>query len=194
MGNSTSNQKLKYNIAYTNGDKYEGEILDGIREGFGTYIYQTGDKYIGYWHENKKHGTGTFYGREGNLYIGQWRNNQKDGLGTYYFKTGEKYIGEFKSGKKDGKGYWFSCDGNKYVGYFSDNKKNGTGIIYLANGKICRELWDNGILIEFEQINEKPNTELKLISLEKEGKLLNLKSSDNFLDNSFENYIGNLNI
>ena len=194
MGNSNSNRKQKYNFAYTNGDKYEGEILEGLREGFGTYLYQTGDKYIGYWHENEKHGTGTFYARDGNLYVGQWRNNQKDGVGTYYFKTGEKYVGEFKFGKKEGRGYWLSNDGNRYVGYFLDNKKNGSGIIYLANGKKCRELWKNGVLIEFEQIIDKTIEETRLVPLDQEAKLNNLNtnvtSNDNFLDNSFENYIG----
>lgn len=169
--------------------------MDGLREGFGTYYYHIGDRYVGYWHENKKHGTGTFYSKDGNLYVGQWRNNEKDGLGTYYYKTGEKYIGEFKMGKKNGRGYFLSSDGNKYVGFFFDNKKNGSGVIYLNNGKKCRELWRNGLLIEFEEITENKQ-ELKTIktadvdNLKSSKTNVNTEDNENIQDNSFENYIG----
>ena len=169
--------------------------MNDLREGFGTYSYNNGDKYFGYWHENKKHGTGTFFFKDGNLYVGQWRNNEKDGLGTFYYKTGDKYIGEFKAGKKNGKGYFISNDGNKYVGFFEENKKNGPGLIYLKTGKKCRELWCNGLLIKFDQIEEKNDDVLEknLNSLELANQhLYNLESQvkEIYQDNSFDNYIG----
>ena len=169
--------------------------MNDLREGFGTYSYNNGDKYFGYWHENKKHETGTFFFKDGNLYVGQWRNNEKDGLGTFYYKTGDKYIGEFKAGKKNGKGYFISNDGNKYVGFFEENKKNGPGLIYLKTGKKCRELWCNGLLIKFDQIEEKNDDVLEknLNSLELANQhLYNLESQvkEIYQDNSFDNYIG----
>jgi hypothetical protein len=45
--------------SYPNGDVYDGDFLDGIREGRGTYRYgKSGDIYDGEWIKNLKHGIG----------------------------------------------------------------------------------------------------------------------------------------
>jgi hypothetical protein len=45
--------------SYPNGDVYDGDFADGIREGRGTYRYgKNGDVYQGEWFENLKHGIG----------------------------------------------------------------------------------------------------------------------------------------
>ena len=45
--------------SYPNGDVYDGDFADGIREGRGTYRYgKNGDIYYGEWFENLKHGIG----------------------------------------------------------------------------------------------------------------------------------------
>jgi len=59
-------------INYNNGDKYEGEYIDNIKEGKGIYYYNNGDKYEG-----------------------EFVNYKKEGYGTYYYKSEEKYEGEF---------------------------------------------------------------------------------------------------
>jgi len=185
---SSSNKKEKFKITYNNGDRFEGEMLNGIREGYGSYFYHVGDKYVGYWHNNKKHGTGALIYKEGNLYVGLWRCGEKDGMGSIYLKTGEKYVGEFKNGKKHGRGYLYSYDGTKYVGFFHENKKHGRGLIYSKNDKMCRELWDSGILIENEKIDKKETSDNNhpIMSTMK-GKS---EISENLInDNSFENYI-----
>ena len=162
MGIATSSNKTE-NIAlsYTNGDKYEGEIKNGIREGFGTYYYHNGDKYEGMWLKGKKNGTGTLYYKEGNLFVGQWKNSEKEGIGTLYLKNGEKYYGEFKSGKRSGKGILTSPDNNKYIGYFKDNKKHGVGIIHYNKGKIAIEEWISGILISSKILSEEDLQNIK---------------------------------
>ena len=41
---------------YPNGDIYDGEFVDGVRQGKGKYTYGTGenpDKYEGLWHKNE---------------------------------------------------------------------------------------------------------------------------------------------
>ena len=44
---------------YPNGDTYDGEFMDGIRESRGTYRYAAkGEKYDGEWKKNLKHGIG----------------------------------------------------------------------------------------------------------------------------------------
>ena len=61
--------------------RYEGEIKDGKREGFGKYYYSTGD-----------------------YYEGEFKNNHKDGKGKYVYFNKDVYIGEYKDGKIHGKG------------------------------------------------------------------------------------------
>jgi hypothetical protein len=181
MGNTSSNNKKdSYILSYTNGDKYEGEVLNGVREGHGIYYYHNGDKYEGWWQNNKKHGMGTLYYKDGNLYIGQWRNSEKEGIGTLYFRNGEKYYGEFKSGKKNGKGYLVAADGNKFIGHFKDNKKDGKGVIYYKKNKIAREEWNDGVLIS--------SNLLATTSENKNSEVNNLLSSKEF-DISFDNYL-----
>lgn len=45
-----------------NGDMYSGEYKNGVRCGYGEYVYvnQNGAKYIGYYKDNKKSGHGVF--------------------------------------------------------------------------------------------------------------------------------------
>ena len=73
----------KMTITYDNGDKYEGEFVDNVKEGRGIYTYYNGDKYEGEFFED-----------------------EKDGFGVYYYKNGERYEGQFKNDKKDGHVFW----------------------------------------------------------------------------------------
>lgn len=52
-----------------NGDKYEGDFKNGVKEGNGTFFpliilgimnYMNGDKYEGEWKDNMKNGHGNF--------------------------------------------------------------------------------------------------------------------------------------
>ena len=54
---------------------YEGETLNGIRHGYGTYIFPSGARYIGSWNNGKKHGIGTFIYPDGSRYEGKSKQN-----------------------------------------------------------------------------------------------------------------------
>lgn len=147
MGSSltTDNSRI-HCLTYANGDRYEGEMVNGVREGKGTYFYHNGDKYEGWWQGNKKNGMGTLYYKNGNLHIGQWINSEKNGFGSFYYRSGDKYHGEFVNGKQEGRGKFMSRDGSTYSGYFSQNQKDGKGIMYYSKGKISKEVWEKGVL------------------------------------------------
>ena len=70
---------------YPNGDTYDGEFMDGIRESRGTYRYASkGEKYDGEWKDNKACGHGKFTHVEGDTYEGQWANDKANGcLGPF---------------------------------------------------------------------------------------------------------------
>ena len=72
--NGTDEQK------YSDGSDYNGNYLEGKREGQGIYTFDNGD-----------------------YYDGQWKNDLMSGEGVYYFSDGATLSGVFKKGKlKDG--------------------------------------------------------------------------------------------
>lgn len=63
-------------IEWKSGDIYEGENINGYKDGYGRYIW-----------------------RDGSHYIGGWKGGRLDGIGLYQFTNGRKMIGTFRSGK-----------------------------------------------------------------------------------------------
>ena len=45
---------------YSNGNIYEGDWKDDLKNGKGFMLYPTGAKYHGDWVKGKKHGTGVY--------------------------------------------------------------------------------------------------------------------------------------
>lgn len=56
-------------------DVYEGEFVNGIVHGQGTYLWSDGDKYIGQFNNGKAHGRGIMMYRDGRRVEGVWKNN-----------------------------------------------------------------------------------------------------------------------
>lgn len=73
-------------IKYANGNTYEGNVKEGVRDGSGTFTWCAAD------------------GSELASYKGDWQDDQMDGSGTYYY-TKESYprlTGTFQNGVPDG--------------------------------------------------------------------------------------------
>ena len=156
--NNRPNGKGK--LYYNNGNiLYEGDFINGKREGFGKYIDKNGDVYEGQWLNGKKHGEGKIFYKNGDLlyegdfvkgkkegkgkyiyknfnyYIGQWLNDLPDGTGTIYYKNGDiLYEGEFVKGKYEGLGKFIHKNGNYYIGDFVNDKRHGKGKEYKKDG------------------------------------------------------------
>ncbi|MFA7550810.1 MAG: hypothetical protein WCZ68_08730, partial [Sedimentibacter sp.] len=60
---------------YVNGDKYEGEFVNGMKEGLGTYTFENGNKYVGKFKDGKKEGSGVLYYIDGTIEEGKWEND-----------------------------------------------------------------------------------------------------------------------
>lgn len=58
---------------YSNGDKYFGEMEDGLRHGFGMLLYQNGSIFRGKFQNNSKEGLGKLEASNGDEYIGRCR-------------------------------------------------------------------------------------------------------------------------
>ena len=50
----------KGNFFYINGDLYEGERINGNKDGYVIYKFGKGGIYSGYWKNSLKHGTGNY--------------------------------------------------------------------------------------------------------------------------------------
>lgn len=61
----------KASVQYTNGDLYEGDYVDGKKEGKGVYIYRNGDKFEGQYKDNRRTGLGRIDYSDGGFYHGK---------------------------------------------------------------------------------------------------------------------------
>lgn len=127
-------------------DAYEGELNpDGLPEGQGTILYPNGDRYEGQWLNGKKHGQGTMTYANGNVYTGQYENGLKHGKGTFTYTNQDVYEGEFQQGKKEGQGQYTYADGEQYIGTFQDDVIEGIGrYVNAADSVLAEGQWENG--------------------------------------------------
>lgn len=102
---------------------YEGDITNGLPNGFGVLTYQ----------------------KSGSTYTGEIRNGIFEGNGVFRFKSGARFEGKFINDKIISGTYFFK-NGKKYVGEFSNNEFNGYGKLYDSSGKLIYEgiFKDNG--------------------------------------------------
>ena len=83
---------------YENGDKYEGEILNGLLNGKGKYTWANGDVYEGDFSNNLMHGKGKFIYINGNVYEGDFAKGKYEGHGKLTYASGKVEEGNFKDG------------------------------------------------------------------------------------------------
>ncbi|MDM8558281.1 hypothetical protein [Candidatus Parabeggiatoa sp. HSG14] len=57
-------------------DLYEGEFINGIINGQGTYVWPNGDRYVGQFEKGKASGRGTMKSTDGFEKSGFWRNGK----------------------------------------------------------------------------------------------------------------------
>jgi hypothetical protein len=83
--------------------KYEGEIVTGVPNGWGTITFPSGSNYVGGFKDGKRTGQGTmsFFdgGKYKGKYEGKWNDGRKNGQGTETYPSGRKYEGEWKNNK-----------------------------------------------------------------------------------------------
>ena len=142
---------------------YEGDFVDGKKEGKGKLFYDDGEYYIGDFLNDKRHGKGIIYYKDNmQKYKGDFENDVAKGKGElfqknyYYFgdfndgvpngkgflliyEYNFTYEGDFVDGKFEGNGKLIYPNGNYYIGQFLDCKKYGNGILFSSDHKIIYE-------------------------------------------------------
>ena len=133
-------------IIYKNGTKYEGKLKQNKHNGFGKLTQLDGEVFIGEWKDGKINGTGTRYHSNGDKYVGNYKNNIRNGNGHYMFSNGDSYEGNWENGKANGQGKFRFQNGNMYQGEFKDNLISGNGSFTMKNGDIYIGTFTNGLM------------------------------------------------
>ena len=79
-------------------------LLGGCWNGRGTLRFANGNVYEGDFKNNVREGKGTLRFANGEVYEGDFKNGRREGKGTYRFANGEVYEGDWKNGRTVGKG------------------------------------------------------------------------------------------
>lgn len=152
----------KYNIKYSNGDRYfgyfspnwtkeifgildfkggnhyEGQFKADLFEGRGRLIFNQGDYYEGEFKQDKANGYGKYVNTDGEIYVGYWKDDKQNGQGELLLKDGSRYEGTFVNGMKDGEGRITWPDTSFYVGHFAENYYEGFGCYRMRNEKLYK--------------------------------------------------------
>ena len=112
---------------------------DTVAQNFGdTIFYETGDKYIGEMENGLANGFGKMFWADGSYYEGNWKNNYQIKL---IWSSGETYEGNWVMGLQKGKGTMTWTNGDYYEGSFEDGLLEGKGTLWFANGIIQKGKW-----------------------------------------------------
>jgi hypothetical protein len=142
----------KYNI---DDATYEGEWLDGKKEGKGKIIFRSGSIFEGSFKNDLKEGYGKmYYYPSGNYFEGEWQKDVKCGMGTMnWTDIREKYMGQWGNNQQEGWGVhiWLESKGegkylrNRYEGNWKGGVREGFGVFYYANGSKYEGYWKNNM-------------------------------------------------
>lgn len=135
-----SNLEIKNNttqglLTLDNGDKYKGEINDGLPNGKGILINAKGIKYKGTFVLGKLEGLGTCTWPSGQKYKGNFFEGKLHGKGIVKLANGDRFEGDFLNNKQTGHGSFTWINGDTYIGDYVDGKRHGRGKLILK-GKI----------------------------------------------------------
>ena len=109
-----------------NKSNYEGQVENGIPNGYGRARRPDGVKFVGEFKNGKRHGFGVLTTSDGGKYIGEFRELRVHGFATY-FAPDIIYTGEWKKGLQDGYGLIKESGGRHYLGEWKEGKRNGYG-------------------------------------------------------------------
>ena len=130
--------RLEVPLSFTTRTVYNGNWVDGKRDGRGTY-WNGDDRhlYIGQWKDDKRHGRGSYF-----FNLAEWRENQYTEF--WLSQNTENYTGDFVNDLYQGRGVYRWKDGSRFEGGFFANEKHGFGTYYYSTGTARQQLWDYG--------------------------------------------------
>nr|CCA28161.1 conserved hypothetical protein [Albugo laibachii Nc14] len=113
---------------------YDGNYLDGTKQGIGKMCFPNGDVYHGEWKDDKMHGEGSFMYANGDIYSGEFDQGIREGQGTYEYGADRSLLIGKWSQNAFIDGRWKFKDGGEYTGRFENGKPIGPCVIKSNNG------------------------------------------------------------
>lgn len=113
---------------------YEGEWINGKRDGFGVLKWKDGSIFKGFFVNDMANGLGKQHHKQGETYVGEWVNDRAEGIGHFTNTNGCTYQGEWVSDKQEGFGREVWTKGSTYEGTFINGMKHGYGTLTLEDG------------------------------------------------------------
>ncbi|MBT3666077.1 MAG: hypothetical protein HN548_01250 [Opitutae bacterium] len=118
-----------------NGNIFEGQHKDGYSHGHGTMRYKSDeklDRYVGNWRSGKRHGFGTLILHDSSRLIGDWKNDVFN-YGEYQGSNGVIMSGQWDSEYLK-EGTMRLEDGSEFSGEFIEDGLFGHGSLLSVNG------------------------------------------------------------
>ena len=127
----------KGKVIYPNGDTYEGDFVNNIPDGFGTFTEING-----------------------NVYAGQMSKSEFQGKGKFFWKSGSVYEGNFVKNKREGEGKTTSADGSYFTGFYKGDWRDGFGIEFDKSTNLLRKgIWNGSTLVKSSSVSTLNETE-----------------------------------
>ncbi|XP_060738572.1 ankyrin repeat and MYND domain-containing protein 1 isoform X2 [Tachysurus vachellii] len=101
---------------WTDGSRYEGDFLNGLKHGNGTFIWPNGECFEGSFYKDYRHGRGTYFWPDGSQFIGKFYLNLKEGYGIHLFPNGTNFKGLYHANERFGPGVMSYPDGRQDLG------------------------------------------------------------------------------
>lgn len=123
-------------IRWASGDRYEGDIVQGQRQGQGSFAWASGQRYSGLWVNDQPQGKGQMRFANGDEYEGEVAQGLPSGQGRMRYASGDQFEGRFAGGKPDGQGVYRWASGQRYEGPWLNEQPHGQGKLSFANGNV----------------------------------------------------------
>ena len=139
---------LLFELDYTDGTVYIGQIDHFLKHGKGRLEYSGGDIYEGDFNYEELSGEGKYYYVSGDVYSGSFETGKKNGAGVYEWAADENgkrdtFSGSYINDRRYGYGIYTAADGTTYAGNYVNDVKQGSGKLTFADGDIYEGEFDS---------------------------------------------------
>ncbi len=150
QANASNNQQV---INFPDGSSYTGPTQNGQPHGRGVLRFSSSnenkrERYEGEFVNGQRDGQGVMTWTTGEMYKGNWASNQMKGRGHMREVNGSVYEGEFDNSMRNGQGVTTAADGNVTKGSYQNDELNGQGEITQTNGSVQRGRFENGHFVQ----------------------------------------------
>ncbi|HUD01709.1 MAG TPA: hypothetical protein VMR37_05245 [Rhabdochlamydiaceae bacterium] len=151
--NASKIANAQQSITFPDGSTYLGETRDGQPHGRGVMQYArqkdpSYQRYEGEFVNGLRQGQGTMSWTNGNIYEGGWENNDRQGRGHIIYADGRDYQGAYDKNQIHGQGVMRYPDGGVYSGSWERTSAHGEGKRTYPDGSYDEGNFRQGQLLE----------------------------------------------